>query len=159
MKEDQPLTLGKLTAFQFLSIVRHPTKPFMSQTAVPPSELSAWGPTWAHGKRQGHNPGRRERFWAEAAQSWRGGCFLLCAQSLSPGRETSAPDVCAICVHAEYSGSSAAGSFQSIIMPCTRTWGFLGGSVVKNLPMQETQEMVHWKRASSPVEAGTAGFL
>ena len=25
-------------------------------------------------------------------------------------------------------------------MPCTRTWGFLGGSVVKNLPMQETQE-------------------
>ena len=112
----------------------------MSQTAVPPSELSAWGPTWAHGKRQGHDPGQRERFWAEAAQFWRGGCFLPCVQSLSSGRETSAPDVCAICVHAEYSGSSAAGSFQSIITPCTRTWGFLGGSVVKNLPMQETQE-------------------
>ena len=114
--------------------------PFISQVATPPSELSAWGPTWAHGKHQGHDLGLREPFWAEDAQSWRGGCFLLCAQSLSPGRETSAPDVCAVRVHIEYPGRSAAGSFQSISAPCTRARGFLGGSAVKNLPLQEAQE-------------------
>ena len=43
-------------------------------------------------------------------------------------------------MHIEYPGSSAAGSFQSIIGPCTRTQDFPGGSVVKSLPIQETQE-------------------